>query len=63
MTTEFAKAVHAYVINDRQWPRHLRIAHAKMQFLNFTRKWMISENLEYRDAANFWRAVLKRNED
>lgn len=53
MTTEFAKQVHEYVLADRQWPRHLRIAHAKMQMektLSVTSK-------------NFWRAILKRNED
>lgn len=62
MTTEFAKQVHEYVIHDRQWPRHLRIAYAKSKMAEYTLK---SNYLspEYQSAVNFWRAVLKRNED
>lgn len=49
----FEAQVDAYVLADRQWPRHLRIQHAEYQRT-------VAKNDEER---RFWRAVLQRNKD
>ena len=40
-----------YLLQDRQWPHHLRVGHAKMQLANATTD----------DDRAFWKAVLKAN--
>jgi len=51
--TEFSEQVEEYIREDRQWPRHLRINHARMQ--------LAKAGSEL--SRNFWRAILQRNED
>lgn len=41
-----------YLKADRQWPRHLRVAHATMQLINS----------KTRGDEVFWSAVLKAND-
>lgn len=53
--------VDTYVKSERQWPRALRIAHAKMKIEVYQRKMSWSRH-EYTEAVDFWRAVLERNE-
>lgn len=53
--------VDAYVKSERQWPRVLRIAHAKMKIEGYQRKMSWSRH-EYTEAVDFWQAVLERNE-
>lgn len=49
------KTVDEFLKSDRQWPRHLRIAHARHQL----------SVLDKRDdtARHFWQQVLERNQD
>jgi hypothetical protein len=44
--------VKTYLLQDRQWPRELRIAHAA---------WQLTKTLTP-DARTFWMAVLEANE-
>ena len=46
-------SVYEYVIKDRQWPRALRIAHAKMMLAK----------AKPGDEKHFWREVLEANRD
>lgn len=51
-STEYADpALEKFLKADRQWPRHLRIAHASCQLRNAP-----TEKLR-----SFWRAVIRRN--
>ncbi len=45
--------VEAYLPEDRQWPRHLRIAHAHYQ---------LQQHAKGTLGAAFWRNVIKANE-
>ncbi len=62
--TEFSEQVEEYILQDRQWPRSLRINHAKMQLARaiFNYEKMAGTH-NTRDTVNFWRAILQRNED
>ena len=51
--TEFSEQIEEYILQDRQWPRSLRINHAKMQLAKAKSDF----------SRNFWRAILQRNED
>jgi hypothetical protein len=44
--------VKTYLLQDRQWPRELRIAHAQFQLKKVT----VPEEFD------FWKAVLEANE-
>jgi hypothetical protein len=61
MMTEFSEQVESYIKQDRQWPRQLRIAHAKMQ-MGICLKRNMMFNPEAQAKVNFWQAVLQRNE-
>jgi hypothetical protein len=52
--TEFSERVEEYIRQDRQWPRQLRINHAKMQMMKAK---------DQSDEERFWRAIIARNED
>lgn len=58
--TEFSELVEDYIIKDRQWPRRHRIAYAKMMMEKGEQEHPVLGNIM---SKNFWRAVLKRNED
>lgn len=60
--THFEQQVETYIIADRQWPRALRIAHAKMKLASYDRRYKQMPSPEYNHGIHFWMAVLERNE-
>ena len=48
----YPKPVRDYLIADRQWPRHLRIAHAEHQLAQCKP-----------DMKSFWQTIIKANRD
>lgn len=46
-----------YLLKDRQWPRHLRIAHAKMQVAR-AQLCFSDEDVQ---KLNFWQQILDAN--
>ena len=48
--------IEEYLKHDRQWPRPLRIDHAKFQL-------RLANEAGDKDFAEFWEAVIERNQD
>ena len=52
----FLPDIEEYLKDDRQWPRPLRIAHAKLEL-------RLANEADEKGLAEFWEAVIERNQD